>query len=280
MSIRVTLAVFAIGLGLASLTPPRAHADVVVNTFDTGDTFHPQFNLVAAAAIIHPIPPFTTTVIRAAVRFQVGCSAHTLDSIRLPLSQQNAVPQNFLRVRLAADSGGAPGATIETLSENLPMPQITNPFSTVTTFTSVAHPILEAATAYWIVTELTAIPAGNVDFRWFRSVSGTTSQFRQQQVTGGGLPADPWTGGTSSLPVAYRVEGTVVPVGACCNPDTGACAIVTSATCTALGMNPMPGATCATNPCPPGCRADFDRVDGRTVADIFAFLGAWFAGCP
>jgi hypothetical protein len=29
-----------------------------------------------------------------------------------------------------------------------------------------------------------------------------------------------------------------------------------------------------------GCAADFDRSGGLAVADIFAFLDAWFAGCP
>ena len=31
---------------------------------------------------------------------------------------------------------------------------------------------------------------------------------------------------------------------------------------------------------PPSCPADFNGVGGVTVADIFAFLSAWFSGSP
>ena len=31
---------------------------------------------------------------------------------------------------------------------------------------------------------------------------------------------------------------------------------------------------------PPPCAADFNGVGGATVADIFAFLSAWFSGDP
>ena len=64
--------------------------------------------------------------------------------------------------------------------------------------------------------------------------------------------------------------------GACC--QGGTCSLVSQNTGCASGQFQGPGTSCgvAGNPtmC---CRANFDGVNGLQVADIFAFLGAWFA---
>ena len=74
-----------------------------------------------------------------------------------------------------------------------------------------------------------------------------------------------------------------IPSGACCNTTTGACAFTLSTTCTALGGSFVgSNSTCSPNPChaTPVCRADFNGNGLLEVQDIFAFLAAWFAGCP
>ena len=200
MICRPTWTFAAVLTALTMSTVPRgeARADVVFDNFDAGGGFHAQNNLVAARAVFAPI-----TANRLAVRFQVSVSSpgFTLDSITLPISQQNTGGAgNFLRVRLASDigDGTAPGATIEVLSLNQPMPQFANPFTATTTMNSVTHPRLTAGVRCWIVTELSALPAASVDFRWFFNTSGSTVLIRSQQQSGA-LPSDPWTGARLEL---------------------------------------------------------------------------------
>jgi hypothetical protein len=94
---------------------------------------------------------------------------------------------------------------------------------------------------------------------------------------------------SGSTPLAANSTCTVnncpqpAPPVACCNSATGFCFMVVPATCTGLGASAgAANSTCSPNPCQPHpvCRADFDGENGLEVADIFAFLNAWFAGCP
>ncbi|MCC6323066.1 MAG: hypothetical protein IT438_16710 [Phycisphaerales bacterium] len=262
---------------MIAAAPPAARADVVFDNFDAGGGFHPQSNLVAAAA------NSSSTTNRLAVQFQVGTggAGFTLDSITLPISQSAGAP-NVLRVRLAADAGGTPptpGATIEVLSLNQPVPPFSNPFTTTTTFNSVTHPLLSAGVRYWIVTELSMLPGASVDYRWYFNTSGPTVPVRSQQQSGG-LTADPWVGGSGNFGAAFRVNGTPLLV-ACCNRATGACGLVEPTTCQGLGLMVVAGSqTCQPSPCPPACPGDFNRSGGSpTVQDIFDFLAAYFAGC-
>jgi formylglycine-generating enzyme required for sulfatase activity len=192
----------------------EARAAVVFDNFDGGGGFHAEFNSVAAEVFI-PDPFFPHTV-RAAARFTVSGGPYTLDSITLPISVSKfGTSDNILRVRLTADASGAPGATLEILSENQGVwPNLANPFTTTTTLTSTSHPTLANGSSYWIVTEPTAIPAGiplHVDYRWFLNTSGSSVSFRQQQENSASLPADPWPGSATTDNVAFRVEGTPSP---------------------------------------------------------------------
>ncbi|MBY0263584.1 MAG: hypothetical protein K2Q20_14660, partial [Phycisphaerales bacterium] len=80
---------------------------------------------------------------------------------------------------------------------------------------------------------------------------------------------------------APTVSATVVAMGACCRGAT--CEAVPQDQCAGPGERfggaasvcNAPGA--GTTPC---CRADFDQNGNRDVADIFAFLSAWFAADP
>ena len=241
---------------LAMLVVSAARGDVVFTSFDAGGGFSPQSNVFAASADPAPI----NATVRAGAQFLVGGSGFTLDSVTLPISQQNSSGLgNFLRVRLAAESGGAPGATIEVLSLNQPVPQFANPFVATTTFNSTSHPRLTAGVRYWIVTELSSPPvlgpSQRLDFRWFFSNTGPIGTYRQQQ-TFGGLTADPWPGATSSVGIAFRVNGTPLVLTACCNRRTGACGLVETTTCQALSMVALSASqTCTPNPCPAGCHS-------------------------
>jgi len=76
-----------------------------------------------------------------------------------------------------------------------------------------------------------------------------------------------------------------LPVGACCRGLS--CSLTTQPGCltASVGVPPGrwlgPGAACPApsqpNPC---CVADINGSGARDVSDIFAFLSAWFAGCP
>ena len=189
--------------------PPLA---VIFDNFDAGGGFHATDNIGAAFASA----PFPMAG-RAAAKFTVAGGNYHLQSVTLPISTQGSTAGNYLRVRLAVDNGGAPGSTLETLSENQIWPATSNPFTTPTILTSSLHPLLSDGASYWIVTELTSFPGGNpvsVDYRWFLNTNGNQVPFRQQSVSGAGLPSDPWTGFSGGVDVAFRVEGeAVVPLG-------------------------------------------------------------------
>lgn len=177
----------------------------VFDNFDPGGGFHPSNNLVAATAFYNF---FFTASKRAAARFTVTDGPYRLDSITLPIGFQGAVTAPVLRVRLTEDAGGAPGTTLEVLSENEDIwPSFVAPFATTTTLVSTASPLLEDGASYWIVTEPTAIPSGvAVDYLWSHNASGTQVVTRQQ-MQNPGLPANPWPGAPLSLPLAFRVDG-------------------------------------------------------------------------
>lgn len=132
-----------------------------------------------------------------------------MSSITLPVSFQCSFgPDDTLRGRLTGDDAGAPGTTLEVLSQNQDIwPLFSGSFTTTTTLPSTSHPLLLDGSSYWIVTELTPFAAQDelVDYRWFLNNSGTTIPFRQQSFVGG-LPSDPWTGSSGFLNLAFRVE--------------------------------------------------------------------------
>jgi hypothetical protein len=98
------------------------------------------------------------------------------------------------------------------------------------------------------------------------------------------IPAQCESLGGTSIPLMFVCSPNPCQagVGACCNGTT--CTVNTAAGCGTgnafLGM----GTSCTpvtrdghANAC---CPADFDASGGLAVADIFAMLNAWFAGCP
>jgi hypothetical protein len=201
---RALLLVFAV------LSAP-AGAATIFDTFDPGGSFDldPQNSVLMAGRVDGPIFPIA---VRSAAEFTVSGGTFALDSITLPISA--SMPIDLLRVRLTDDTGGAPGTTLETLSENGTWPTVSNPFTTTTTLTSSSHPLLADGASYWIVTELTALPTGFVNYKWFTNTSGTlvsVSVLQQQETSGSTIPSDPWTGNLRLRPLAFRVEGTPAP---------------------------------------------------------------------
>lgn len=214
----------------------EARADVIFDAFDTQvGGFHPTDNLVAARVD----DSFLGLVsIRAAVRFSVVGRSYALDSVSLPIAVSGNIPDDIVRVRITNDVGGAPGVTLEVLSDGEDIwPPLTNPFTTVTTLLSTTHPLLEANQSYWIVVEPNAIPAASPPYvagaSWFENSTNNAVPALQQQ-TFGALPADPWPGSTFDFAAAFRVEGTsqgpleiaCTPVGDpgnACDPQSGGC---------------------------------------------------------
>lgn len=185
-----------------------AEATVIFDNFDAGGGFHPQNYLGAAYAESSFV---SVGAERMAVQFTVAGGDFSLTSITLPIGFQGDASGSFLRVRLTSDNGGAPGATLEVLSENAGIwPTLVSPFTTTTTVISAAHPTLSDGARFWIVTEPTSMPPSGTSYtyEWFDNTSENTVPVWQQQKPGG-LPADPWTGFSGPGAVAFRVEGTL-----------------------------------------------------------------------
>jgi hypothetical protein len=204
----IALAIFA--LTITAIGPVRhAGADVIFDNFDEGGGFHPQDNWVAAFTYRESGDVWA---VRAAARFTVVGRDYSFTSVTLPISRQNTIPGEFLRVRLTTDAGGAPGSTLEVLSENEGVwPQNSNPFTTTTTLSSAANPVLSHGASYWIVTEPTSIPPEDpsfVDYRWFVNSTSQAAVPTRQQQEFGGLPSDPWDGFSGDVNLAFRIEGT------------------------------------------------------------------------
>ncbi len=80
-------------------------------------------------------------------------------------------------------------------------------------------------------------------------------------------------------PDPWRIA-TATPYGACCNPTNGGCVVLSPADCAAFGgVFAGIDVACDAAGCT-ACPADFNNDGNVTVPDIFAFLAAWFSGCP
>jgi hypothetical protein len=90
--------------------------------------------------------------------------------------------------------------------------------------------------------------------------------------------------GTANTAV-YAIAEVPSAAGICCRGST--CSVETPANCTVTpgsqaGAFTAAGATCnaAGNNSAPCCKADYNKVGGVELLDIFAFLGDWFANRP
>jgi hypothetical protein len=91
--------------------------------------------------------------------------------------------------------------------------------------------------------------------------------------------ATPCPAGTTAVP-SVSVCAPNLCSGRCCNRWTGNCVVTDNATCTSFGLRfDGPTSTCSSTTCR-ACPADYDGSGQLQVADIFAYLNSWFAGCP
>ncbi|MBY0261537.1 MAG: hypothetical protein K2Q20_04300 [Phycisphaerales bacterium] len=120
------------------------------------------------------------------------------------------------------------------------------------------------------------------------AIDGVAPTLGKCCAPGGGCQVTTSAGCTA--PATWTINGTCSPntcpgaAGACCNPSGTGCVFLDPSVCTTLGATfAGSGIVCGPTTCTAGpapCRADFDNNGTRNVADIFAFLSAWFAGCP
>jgi hypothetical protein len=84
------------------------------------------------------------------------------------------------------------------------------------------------------------------------------------------------SGAFQGLPSSCSPSPCAQP-GACCNGTSCSFGLPSACTGSFQGANVACGAPANPTTC---CRANFDAINGLQVADIFAFLNAWFAGDP
>jgi hypothetical protein len=89
--------------------------------------------------------------------------------------------------------------------------------------------------------------------------------------------APPETCSVNSMEIPFQVMGSAVVPGACCTGTS--CAIVSGGAAACSGTYQGDNTACGPVGNPTTCcPANFDQINGLQVADIFAFLNAWFAG--
>jgi hypothetical protein len=128
---------------------------------------------------------------------------------------------NLLTISLDADSGGAPGAVIESFTLNNAMPAFgTVSSGSLVTATSVLHPLLTAGTQYWVV--LNTPNDGTTWAAWNLNTIGDSGPFFQ---TDNGSPPFPGpntrgamriTGQAVPEPSSMALAGTALLMIGCC----------------------------------------------------------------
>lgn len=86
-----------------------------------------------------------------------------------------------------------------------------------------------------------------------------------------------WAGAFTTCPGACTP-----PAGLCCRGTTCAAGVAQN-NCTPIsnvGVAFASGSSCGTSPTAPCCFADYDKMGGIAVGDIFAYLNSWFASSP
>ncbi len=145
---------------------------------------------------------------RTAARFTVeGAQDYPLISLTVPIAYFGR--PGVLRVSIAADADGLPGATLEVLSENefiWPAWDSTRPIP-ATTLRSATRPVLNAGGTYWVVVELTATTyAGDARYYWTRGDYLETRPLSQQWL----YPDVPsWVNAPPALSLGFKIEARV-----------------------------------------------------------------------
>jgi hypothetical protein len=171
---------------LLGLAPP-AQAVTIYTTFGPGDSYGGSNYLIG-----------TSQQQVIAGMFVPGFDA-TLDSIRVATHFFQG--DNNFTVYLASDSGGVPGAALESFTN---VAFVSTPGSIVT-LNSILHPMLNTGATYWVV--VTAADLTKTDGGWFFNDQGIDSGMAHHNTDSGGVwfASPPGSGQTTP---AFDVSGT------------------------------------------------------------------------
>jgi hypothetical protein len=134
---RRTLTLAALALLLGGGT---ARAGILYSTFGPGDSF--GTNVAWGFGGFAP-----TGYLASAMQFSPSATA-TLGQVRVVLSPGLGFAEISATVLLAADNGGTPGTTLETLGS-----VEVSAANTIFTLSSATHPLLTTGTPYWLIVE-------------------------------------------------------------------------------------------------------------------------------
>lgn len=130
---------FAIGTLLSALG--TIHGAVIFSNFGAGDSYNSSSGWIVGS--------IAGSEFRVAMPFQTS-SPMFLTSIRF--GGNLVTGPNDFTISIASDSGGSPGAAVETFAgATFPAP-----LSAIQTITSVANPLLQGNQTYWLVMQATS----------------------------------------------------------------------------------------------------------------------------
>lgn len=176
-------------LGSALLT----HADDVFSNLGAGDSFDVVGRILQGETV------GTIGNVDQASTFTVGAISYSLTSLELGLGISATGP---LDVILAADAGGSPGATLETISLNLNAGADTLAFAAASGST-----MLDANTTYWVIADA----KGSFDGAWRFNTTGDTGLTAGRSAPVNSTAYGPWNLRPDDERYALRVQGNVVP---------------------------------------------------------------------
>jgi hypothetical protein len=254
----------ALALGCTALIGPAARADVIYSNLSPSGGFNPNTRAVGAGHAV-----IGTSFIASATG--------TITSVELPLAPASATGPTIVATVAIFPSTIPNGIGIDEahplwqgLNTNISGPAALRSFVS----TSNMPVVMNAGQTYVIVLYPTGDVLWNQIYNFLPSI-----EWYDNNVFGSTWALNP--NFTPQTMVSLRIlDNSAGPSGACCSNNTGACTVMPTTTCTSLGLRAgAANQSCSTLPCH-GCAADFDANGTVSVLDIFAFLNAWFAGCP
>ena len=168
-----------------------ARADIIFNNFGAGDAFGNSGLLLQGPAV------GTIGDVNQAAAFTIGATDVFLTSVQLGI---NAVEQGPgtgpIDVKLAANAGGLPGATLQSSLVNV---NVTGKQVISAAYNGTLQ--LSANTTYWVVADT----EGTFDGGWNFNTTGDTG------LTAGQTEGNPWNLHAPDQRFAFRVQGRLVP---------------------------------------------------------------------
>lgn len=179
---------------LAFVVAGSAQATVIFNNFGPGNSFGDSGRILQGEAVNN------IGNIDQAVSFTVGASDFNLSSLSLGIDVSSSPfdGRGPLDLILAGDSGGLPGAAIETIPLN-----VGSAGKQVVTGNSAGGTLLLAGTTYWIVADA----KGKFNGAWNFNSIGDTGKTAGRAAPVNSFNYSPWNLRSSDDRMALRVEG-------------------------------------------------------------------------